>query len=158
MEIKLANEHNLIEVSYIFRECSQQFIESGFQCWEFAHSSYEDIANDISKKYVYLAFIKKVPVGTISLRPDSSDTSIINIERLAIFPHYQRRGFAKNLIDFAITEAGKKGAKSVRGAVPSHNRMLVKLLEERGFVNIGEVEKMFNEAKGTIFEKILRKH
>jgi len=36
--------------------------------------------------------------------------------------------------------------------------MLVKLLEERGFVNIGEVEKMFNEAKGTIFEKILRKH
>ncbi|HNS29978.1 MAG TPA: GNAT family N-acetyltransferase [Tenuifilaceae bacterium] len=158
MEIKLANEHNLIEVSYIFRECSQQFIESGFQCWEFAHSSYEDIANDISKKYVYLAFIKKVPVGTISLRPDSSDTSIINIDRLAIFPHYQRRGFAKTLIDFAIVEATKKGAKTIRGIIPSHNKMLVKLLDEKGFINVREVDKMFNEGKGTIFEKTLRKH
>jgi ribosomal protein S18 acetylase RimI-like enzyme len=157
MEIRLAQEQNLIEVIYIVRECAQQLMEKGVRNWHNTQSDYADISKDISNNYVYLVSIKKVPIGTITLKPDDSDTNKTNIDRLAIFPHFQRRGYAKALIDFAIAEASKKGSTAVRGTVPCNNKSLCQLLEEKGFKNLGASGEIPNEMVKILFEKELDK-
>jgi ribosomal protein S18 acetylase RimI-like enzyme len=155
MEIRLAQEQHLIEVIYIIRECAQQLMEKGVRHWHNTQSDYTEISKDIANKYVYLVSLKKVPIGTITLKPDDSDAKKTYIDRLAIFPHFQRRGYAKALIDFALTEASKKGSTAVRGTIPNNDKSLCQLLEEKGFKNLGAIGECRDEMVKILFEKKL---
>ena len=155
MEIQLAQERQLLEVLYIIRECAEQLMEKGVRNWHNSHVDYADISKDIANSYVYLMTVKRVPVGTITLKPDPSVADATHIDRLAIFPHFQRRGYAKTMIDFAITEATRIGSKSIRGTIPVDDSSLCKLLEEKGFINLGIAHHVPNELVKILFEKKL---
>jgi GNAT superfamily N-acetyltransferase len=155
MEIRLAQERQLLEVLYIIRECAQQLMEKGVRHWHNSHVDYADISKDISNKFVYVMVVNKVPMGTITLKPDENAPDSTNIDRLAIFPHFQRKGYAKAMIDFAIDEATNKGSKAIRGTIPVDDKSLCQLLEEKGFVNLGVVSEVPNEMIKILFEKKL---
>ncbi len=155
MEILQAKESQLLEVLYIIRECAQQLKDKGVKYWHNTHADYAEISNDIKNKNVYIIFLNKVPVGTITIKPDSEVMSASHIDRLAIFPHFQRRGFAKAMIDFAINRSRALEFTELRATIPIDDQSLCKLFEEKGFVNQGVAHHVPNELVKIIFEKRL---
>jgi GNAT superfamily N-acetyltransferase len=155
MEIRPAKESQLLEVLYIIRECAEQLRTKGVKHWHNTHIDYEEISKDISQGYVYILFEKSVAAGTISIKPDTEKSEAYNIDRLAIFPHFQRRGFARAMIDFAENETRSKSKKVLRGTIPVDDESLCKLLEEKGFTNHGIISQVPNEITKILFEKNL---
>ncbi|HOP04794.1 MAG TPA: GNAT family N-acetyltransferase [Tenuifilaceae bacterium] len=153
MDIRPAKESQLLEVLYIIRECAEQLRVKGVKHWHNTHIDYEVISKDIINGYVYILFEKSVAVGTISIKPDEEISDAYNIDRLAIFPHFQRRGFARAMIDFAESETRNQGKKVLRGTIPVDDESLCKLLEEKGFTNHGVVTQVPNEITKILFEK-----
>lgn len=155
MEIKLAKESQLLEVLYIIRECAQQLKNKGVKHWHNSHIDYDEISADIKNKFVFILFEKSVAVGTVTIKPEKASKEVCIIDRLAIFPHFQRRGFAKSMIDFTEAEARNSGFSVLRGTIPVDDESLCKLLEEKGFVNKGVITQVPNELVKILFEKIL---
>ncbi len=155
MEIKLAKESQLLEVLYILKECTEQLIDKGVKSWHNMHSDYADVAKDISSKFVYIIFLKNVPVGTVTIKPDAENSDASTIERLAIFPHFQKRGLAKAMIEFAEKHSREKDYKRITGKIPIDDEQLCKLLEDRGFKNMGTAQSLPNELVKVNYEKRL---
>jgi GNAT superfamily N-acetyltransferase len=137
MEIRLAEKNSLIEVLYIIRECSRQLHEKGVKYWNNSLVDYNDISEDINNKYIYLLVINRVAIGTVTIKPDKKNTQTSIISRLAIFPSYQGRGFAHEILKFAEDLAIKNGSTTLKGTTPLEDESLFRLLEENGFVNQG---------------------
>lgn len=137
IEIVKANKSNLLEVLYIIRECSRQLIEKGVKYWYNSMADSFEISTDIESGFVYLIKYSYVPVGTITLKLLPNKESLL-IERLAIFPAYQKKGLGQKLIEFAKETAKEKGVKKILGSIPIDDADLIHLLEHNGFVKKGE--------------------
>lgn len=155
MEIFKAKESQLLEILYIIRECAQQLKDKGVKCWHNTHADYEQILKDIEQGFVFILMNNKGPVGTMTVKPDPEVSGTWLLDRLAIFPHFQGRGLAKLLIDFAEEQSRKNGCKLLRGTIPVDDQLLCKLLEEKGFVNKGVAHHVPNELIKIVFEKSL---
>jgi GNAT superfamily N-acetyltransferase len=153
MEIQLAEKNKLIEVLYVIRECSRQLLEKGVKYWNNSLADYNDISEDISKNFVYLLVLNRVTIGTVTLKPDKKDPKTSNISRLAIFPHFQKRGFASEILKFAEDLAKKNGFTNLKGLTPIDDKSLVQLLEENGFINMGVEGEVPEEFIRIRFEK-----
>ena len=153
--IQLAKENQLLEVLYIVRECAEQLIAKGLCSWHNTRDDYAVISLDISKKYVHIVMSGRVAVGTITIKPDETDPTVSFIDRLAIFPHYQGRGLAKEMIDYAEAHSREKGFGLIRGVIPIDDESLCKLLEGKGFANKGAIPNKPDEPVRIIFEKRL---
>ena len=155
MEIQLAEKNKLIEVLYVIRECSRQLLSKGVKYWNNSHADYNEIAEDILNQHVYLLILNRVTVGTVTVKPDKSNPKTSVISRLAIFPHFQKRGFAQEVLKFTEELARKNGSTILKGFTPIEDKSFRQLLEECGFVNLGvegEVPEEFIRIK---FEKRL---
>jgi GNAT superfamily N-acetyltransferase len=155
MEIQLAEKKHLIEVLYIIRECSRQLLVMGVKYWNNSHADFNEISDDISNQRVYLLINNWVTVGTITLKPDRKNSSILEVSRLAIYPPFQKRGFGQELLKFAEELAKKKGAICLKGISPSNDPSLGKLFEKYGFVNQGIEMDVPDEFTRIKFEKQL---
>ncbi len=153
MEIIVADKTKLIEVLYILRECSQQLIEKGVKYWNNSLADYHEISNDIANLHVFLLVVNKVTVGTVTLKPSKKDPKVNNISRLAIFPHFQKRGYAREILKFAEEYSKDKGAKTIVGTTPLDDKALTQLLQEHGFVNQGVDGEVHEEFIRIKFEK-----
>ncbi len=152
----MAEKNNLIEVLYIIRECSRQLQEKGVKYWNNSLIDYNDIADDIALKHVFLLQVNRVSVGTITIKPDPADPTTTTISRLAIYPAFQKRGFAREMLMFAENTARNQKSKLVKGYIPIDDQSLCALLEEHGFVRKGSVSIPTNEYQRISFELELR--
>lgn len=153
MEIRLAEKNSLIEVIYIIRECSRQLIEKGVKYWNNSLTDYNDISDDITNQYVYLLVINRVTIGTVTIKSDKKNSKTTVISRMAIFPHFQKRGFAHEILKFAEDLARKNGSTTLVGTTPTDDKALSQLLEENGFVNQGIESEVPEEFIRIKFEK-----
>jgi len=135
MEIVKAKKHQLIEILYIIKECSRQLLEKGVKYWNNSMADFNDIASDIEKGHVYIAIDNRIPIGTITLKPESDNGRKLAISRLAIYPAFQKKGLAHQLILFAIEQAREGKYEQIIGHIPLDDKSLVNLLEENGFKN-----------------------
>jgi GNAT superfamily N-acetyltransferase len=155
MEIYLAEKNSLIEVLYIIRECSKQLSEKGVRYWNNSLVDYNDISEDIKNNHVYMLVSNRVAIGTVTLKPDKKDSNTSVISRLAIYPTYQKRGYASMILKFVEDKAKKNGSLKLVGTTPMDDKELTQLLVENGFVNQGvdcEFQEEFIRIK---FEKSL---
>ncbi len=153
MEILLADKNKLIEVLYILRECSRQLIEKGVKYWNNSLADYNEISCDIEKQYVYLLVVNMVTIGTVTIKPDKSTLKTTTISRLAIFPPFQKRGFAPEVLKFAEGLAKNNGSTVLKGTTPVDDKSLSQLLEDNGFVNHGVDGEVHEEFVRIKFEK-----
>jgi len=153
MEICLAEKNSLIEVLYVIRECSRQLLEKGVKYWNNSLSDYNDISEDIANQYVYLLVINRVTIGTVTIKPDKKNPKATVISRMAIFPIFQKRGFAHDILKFAEDLAKKNGSTTLVGTTPTDDKALSQLLEENGFVNQGTESEVPDEFLRIKFEK-----
>lgn len=155
VEIRPAKETQLIEVLYLIRECAEQLALKGVKSWHNTHSDSSLISDDIKKKHVFLAFLRMVPIGTITVKACNDKAEAALIDRLAIFPHFQNRGYAKDLIVFAEESARSNNFKKLCATVPFDDKSLLKLFESNGFVNKGTALEGADEMVQILFEKKL---
>lgn len=155
MEIIVADKTKLIEVLYVIRECSQQLIEKGVKYWNNSVADYHEISNDIANQNVFLLVVNKVTIGTVTIKPNKQNASKYDISRLAIFPHFQKRGYASEILKFAENYSKDNGAKVLVGTTPIDDEGLSQLLQENGFVNQGVDGEVHEEFIRIKFEKQL---
>lgn len=156
MEIIVADKTKLIEVLFVIRECSQQLIEKGVKYWNNSVADYHEISNDIANQNVFLLVVNKVTVGTVTIKPNKKDPKINIISRLAIFPHFQKRGYATEILKFAENYSKDKGAKTIVGTTPIDDEALTQLLQEHGYINQGVDGEVHEEFIRIKFEKQLK--
>jgi GNAT superfamily N-acetyltransferase len=154
MEIVKAKKHQLIEILYIIKECSRQLLEKGVKYWNNSMADFNDIASDIEKGHVYIAIDNRIPIGTITLKPESDNGRKLAISRLAIYPAFQKKGLAHQLILFAIEQAREGKYEQIIGHIPLDDKSLVNLLEENGFKNKSQAPTKEEFVK-ILFEKTL---
>ncbi len=155
IEIKPAKENQLIEVLYLIRECAEQLALKGIKSWHNTHSDSSLISDDIKKKNVFLAFLRMVPIGTITVKSCDDMAEAALIDRLAIFPYFQNRGFAKDLLVFAEESVRNNNYKKLCATVLFGDKSLLKLFENNGFVNKGPASECADEMSWVMFEKNL---
>jgi len=155
VEIKPAKDNQLLEVMYIIRTCAEQLAEMGICLWNDMNSESPQILDDIKQKHVFLAYLRMVPIGTITIKPYADIKEAVLIDRLAVFPHFQKRGFAKDLIDFAEDFARNNDFKTLCVNAPIEVKPIVKLLERNGFVNKGAAPESSDELAQVVFAKPL---
>ncbi len=155
MEIIVADKTKLIEVLYVIRECSQQLIEKGVKYWNNSLADYHEISNDIANQNVFLLVVNKVTIGTVTIKPNKHNPNKYDISRLAIFPHFQKRGYASETLKFAENYSKDNGAKALVGTTPIDDEALSQLLQENGFVNQGVDGEVHEEFIRIKFEKQL---
>ena len=151
MEPKIvrAEEENLIEIMFILRECANDLITKGYSHWNSAYPSHITIHEDLKKNNLYLLKNYGGSIGTITLNnlqdPSysqlkwGSDNHALIINRLAVHPVFQNKGYAKMLMVFAEEFARKEGYKSIRLDTFAGNEKTVHFFESCGFSKVGEV-------------------
>lgn len=137
IEIVKAQKANLLEVLYIIKEGSRQLLEKGVKYWNNSLADYHEISRDIELGHIYLIKYNHVAVGTVTLRINS-DKGTLQIERLAIFPTFQKKGLANKLIDFAKMLANDNRINTIIGTIPVNDTELINLLEKNKFVRKDE--------------------
>ena len=155
MELRLAKQNNLIEVLYIIRECSRQLLEKGVKYWNNSHADYNEISKDINSGYVYLLVLNNVPVGTATIKPDKTNQNITTLSRVAIYPSFQKKGYAQEILQFAEKIAKERGSKIIKGTTPTDDKSLEQLLVENGYEKIGVDNEIPEEFVKISFEKKL---
>lgn len=151
VEIVKAQKHHLLEVLYIIRECSRQLLNKGVKYWNNSLADYYEISADIAKGYVYLVKFNYVPVGTITIRPDEVKQTL-RIERLAIYPAFQKKGLAQRLLEFAKQYAASHKLSKIVGNIPVDDVGLTQLLEQNSFIRKGEESIPLNDFKVITYE------
>ncbi|MDI3526007.1 MAG: hypothetical protein PWR03_190 [Tenuifilum sp.] len=137
VEIVKADKRNLLEVLYIIRECSRQLLEKGVKYWNNSLADYVEIEEDIASGSIFVVKINHVVVGTITLKVVDEGQAVL-IDRLAIYPAYQKKGLAQKLIEFSVNYAKEINAKKIFGYIPVDDKNLTQLLEQNHFKRKGD--------------------
>lgn len=118
MDISLAEQNQLLEILYIIRECSKQLSSKGVKYWNNSYPDFHEISNDIAQKRVLVLRVNRVAVGTVTLKPSAENSKTSEISRLAIYPKFQQKGFARKLIEHAEAVARSSGSEIIKGHIP----------------------------------------
>jgi ribosomal protein S18 acetylase RimI-like enzyme len=95
---------------------------------------------------VFVALEEGEIVGYVRLRPLSgleSTRHVLQVNGLAVDPVKQRRGFGKALIEVAVAEARRRGARRLTLRVLGANEAARRLYESAGFVVEGVLRGQF---------------
>lgn len=109
--------------------------EIPFELLLLADPSKKLIDEYIESGYCFLAYMNKELVGEFVLI--QTDSEICEIVNLAVKEEYQGRGIGKQLIQTAIEEAKKLGARSIEIGTGNSSIQQLRLYQKSGFRIIG---------------------
>lgn len=155
MDISLAEQNQLLEILYIIRECSKQLSSKGVKYWNNSYPDFHEISNDIAQKRVLVLRVNRVAVGTVTLKPSAENSKTSEISRLAIYPKFQQKGFARKLIEHAEAVARSSGSEIIKGHIPCDDQALIQLLTDCGYQNKGNETPIIPDFLRINFEKRL---
>jgi len=151
LEIKKATIKDLDNTWGIIKICSDWLVEQGMNHWE-SYYSKKLIAKKIKTQQVFLAYVDKKPIATITL--DKNPVSYYEekdlqkfadpgakayyMMALAVIPGYQKRGIAGQLIKFAEKKALKEGIKYTRFDCRASYQELVEYYKKRDYKVAGD--------------------
>jgi ribosomal protein S18 acetylase RimI-like enzyme len=81
-------------------------------------------------------------IGNVSLNRESKRHSLWTISNVAVHPDYRGRGIARQLMDTAIAEAGRRSARTLFLEARTDNGTAKRLYERCGFVGADTVHEM----------------
>jgi GNAT superfamily N-acetyltransferase len=148
--IRLAKIFEIPDILDMTKACAKSMIEQGIYQWNEYYPSEEGFGRDIARKELYVLEIGDKIIGTIVVStlmdPEydpigwlTPNVNNIYIHRLAVHPQEQKKGYAKELMDFAENLARKGGFVSVRLDTFSKNGRNNKFYQARGYRAVGDV-------------------
>ncbi len=148
--IRRAKILEIPEILSISRACAQFMIQNGIFQWNEYYPSESVFKNDVIRKELYvlvhnssivacvaISSFMDVEYGPVQwLTPNNKN---IYIHRLAVHPAHQKKGYARQLMDYAETYARDNKFISIRLDTFSKNERNQKFYETRGYHKLEEI-------------------
>lgn len=150
IQITRTGQDDLSRARALISACIQHMESEGIHQWDNVYPNSDLIAADIANSTLYVATIDRECCGIIVLNDNQSPeynsvdwsyegNRILVVHRLTVLPHWQRKGVASSLMDFAERFADENGYEAIRLDAFTGNPGAVALYERRGYRKAGVV-------------------
>lgn len=148
--IRKAKLSEIEQIIAITKACARQMASEGIFQWNEHYPSLQAFQKDVAREELYVLSIEASIIGSIVISSEkdseyndidwlTQDSHHYYIHRVAIHPNFQKKGFAKKLMDFAEAYAKKQNAVSIRLDTFSQNKRNHKFYEARGYTRLGNI-------------------
>ncbi|MFK7832270.1 MAG: GNAT family N-acetyltransferase [Winogradskyella sp.] len=148
--IRKAEDIDIEAIMNLTKACAKTMIAKGIYQWNEHYPNPSAFKNDIKRHELYVLEIDAQIAGTIVISTFKDEEYIpikwlsenennIYIHRLAIHPDFQRKGYAKQLMDFAEHYAIENSYSSIRLDTFSQNKRNRNFYELRGYKRLGDI-------------------
>ena len=148
--IRRAKLSEIPEILAITKACAVDLQQKGIYQWNDNYPSKNAFLGDIERKELYVKVLGEQVIGAIAVSTlmDEEYRSIgwstpndnnVYVHRLCVHPHFQGRGHAQSLMDFAEKLARKGNFASVKLDTFSQNKRNQRFYETRGYKRLGDV-------------------
>lgn len=142
--IRQAKILEIPEILSVSRACAMHMIQNGIYQWNDTYPSKEAFEKDVARKELYVLVDNNKILGCISISTfmDHEYESVnwltpnqnnVYIHRLAVHPNHQRKGYARQLMDFAEAHARRHHFVSIRLDTFSKNERNQRFYTNRGY-------------------------
>lgn len=150
----------------LLQDCGQHMIDNGLFQWNEQYPTMDLVEKDLENQSLYCKLINGDVAGVITLDQNQSPEyaevdwqinggNIGVIHRMAVSPHFQGHGVAKELMDFAEKKAIDDGINIIRLDAYSINDRAVNIYKNLGYTICGEIFFPIREMPFYCFEKRL---
>jgi len=150
MIIEVANINLVVDIFDIYLKCKQTLEMEKIYQWNDHYPTIDILRNDIENKHLYCVKMDNLPIAAINISDiqepeydsivwEDIEGRISVIHRLAVHPDFQRKGIARNLMDFAENHAKNNSFTSIQLDAYTGNKRVLQFYENRGYVKRGEV-------------------
>jgi len=144
---KLSEIEQIIEIT---RACADKMVSEGIFQWNSFYPNKEAFRKDVAQNELYVLLLEGRIIGCIVISTEkdpeysaidwlSKNQTHFYIHRLAVHPNFQKKGYAKKLMDFAEALALKNKVASIRLDTFSKNSRNQQFYETRGYTRLGNV-------------------
>ena len=148
--IRKAKLSEIEEIITITKACCKKMDSEGIFQWNEHYPNSEAFQKDVKRGELYAMLSKDKLIGCIAIStlkdPEYNPIDWLTqnghhyyIHRLAIHPNFQKKGYAKQLMDFAEEMALKNEIDSIRLDTFSKNYRNQKFYEIRGYSRLGNI-------------------
>ena len=148
--IRKAKALEIVQLIAISKLCAAHMIANEIYQWNENYPNIKAFEQDLERGELYVLYNQDTLLGciTISNIKDSEyeaiswltqDTKHYYIHRLAVSPAFQKKGYARKLMDFAESFAKQNAAVSVRLDTFSQNKRNQRFYENRGYQPLGNI-------------------
>jgi ribosomal protein S18 acetylase RimI-like enzyme len=148
--IRKAKPSEIEEILSITRACGAQMASEGIFQWNEHYPHKEAFQKDVTRDELFVLLSDSSIVGCITISSEK-DTDYMDVDwltednrhyyihRLAIHPSFQKKGYAKKLMDYAEGLAIENKITSIRLDTFSLNHRNQKFYEARGYTRLGNI-------------------
>lgn len=148
LKFKMAEKSDIEDVFNIFKAVIDKMIENKIFQWDEIYPDKNILADDISKKQLYIGYIDDEIVSVYVIN-DECDEQYRNgdwqyrnasynvIHRLCVNPAFQNRGIGRQTMNHIEKKVKQKGIECIRLDAFTLNPAAVKLYENLGYVKTG---------------------
>lgn len=166
MEIRTIDTIYSEQALGIYKKCAAYHAEKGFFQWDENYPNIEVIQNDIEKRWLFGGFDNNELIALIAITEDEpeeyheltwkSKSPYKIIHRLCVDTNYLRKGYAKEMMEFAENYCKKNRVHSIRLDTYTPNSGAREFYTKLNYIKTGEVNfPKRKEHTYTCFEKIL---
>lgn len=148
--IRKAKLPEIEKLLIITRSCTARMSSEGILQWNDYYPNKEAFQKDLERRELFVLTSNALLIGCITISSEkdieyndvdwlTKDDHHYYIHRLAIDPKFQKRGYAKKLMDFAEDLAKKNNVTSIRLDTFSKNHRNLKFYEARGYTRLGTI-------------------
>lgn len=162
MNIRLAKKSDLEQLNILFKKVIADMEKKKINMWNDVYPFCE-FEYDIAEKKMYIIENNNEIIGSFVLSDlDDPDYELINwkyngrwisLNRLAIIPEQQGKGYAKETIKYIEKKAIKQNYKVIRLTVYDNNKYAIGLYENLGFNKVESGEYIINDKRFIGYEK-----
>ena len=148
--IRKAKLSEIEEILSITQACGVQMISEGILQWNEHYPHQEAFQRDVMCDELFVILSNSSIIGCITISSEkdteykdidwlTEDDRHYYIHRLAIHPSFQKKGYAKKLMDYAESLALENKITSIRLDTFSRNLRNQRFYENRGYTRLGNI-------------------
>jgi GNAT superfamily N-acetyltransferase len=150
MDIIKAQKEDFDKVLELVSDIIKDMENKGNPQWDENYPTKEILFHDIEEGALFIMEEEKEFIALCALTENEEPQYVginwmdknpkaLEIHRIAVHPHWQKKGIARKLLDFAEEHAQKTGYTSMRLDTYCKNSRMITIIEQRGYKRTGEI-------------------
>lgn len=169
MEIRKSNVNDVQAIMKLVHQAQSYFKNNDIDQWQDGYPNADNILSDINNRHSYVLLQDNIIIGTMyfAFEEDPCYKTIYGkwlthnqpyavIHRIVVDENYKGQNYAKELLNYAITECHKHNITSIRIDTHHDNQSMQRFLQKSGFQPCGQIT-LESGSLRVGFEKTLNK-